>query len=66
MSEPMDPEELHVLSLHMTWAPYIDVEDPKDFRIPVWVPFRALFVIFVCQGHNVWMGMQIDWILGTA
>jgi len=34
-SEPMDPEELHVVRLDMPQASYIDMEDPEDLGIPV-------------------------------
>ena len=35
MSEPVDPEEFHALALHRPQAPHVDMEDSKDFRIPV-------------------------------
>ena len=47
VSEPMDPEELHAVGLHVPQASYIDMEDPEDLGIPVWVRFYTVFLVFV-------------------
>ena len=46
-SKPMDPEELHAVWLNMPQASYIDMEDPEDLGIPVWVQCYTIFFVFV-------------------
>jgi hypothetical protein len=61
-SEPMDPEEVHVLNLYAPRASHINMKDPEDFGIPIWMPFCTFF-IFVTQGHNIWVCVYVDQVL---
>ena len=62
-SEPMDPEELHALGLHMIRDPDVDMENRKDSGIPIRMPCCFSFFIFMSQHHDIQLGAYIDRVL---
>jgi len=45
---------------------HVDMKYPEDFRIPVRMPFRTFFLIFMSQGHKIRVGRHVDQVLHTA
>ena len=59
-SEPMDPEEVHAISFHVSRASHVYMEYPEHFSIPVQMRLCTFIFVFVPQSYDVWVVADID------